>query len=97
MGDQTRIIDHESRLAVIESTLILVREEVKSTREEGQKNTEVTKAGFKEILDILKGTNGAGHSTRLTVVEKSTNRLWKFVGAVALALALGFISKAIGV
>jgi len=85
MGTDTKIFDHEVRLVKIETTLDTVKEDITD-------NTTLTR----EILDILKGDNGCGLNTRVALNEQATNRLWKFVGAIAIAMALATVTKVFG-
>ena len=89
MGQETTILDHEGRLAVVETKIDGLKRTVEA-------NTKLTQTGFDKITKLLQGDNGEGHSTRIAVNEKSTARLWKFVAAIALAIMVGAVTKAIG-
>lgn len=39
-----------------------------------------------EILSILRGDNGKGHSTKIALLEQGQRRAWWWLGAVSLLL-----------
>ena len=82
MGQETKILNHEGRLAIIETTLGNVKRDIED-------NTKLTKEGFDKITTLLQGDNGQGLVTKQALTEQSVGRLWKFitplVGAILLA------------
>lgn len=88
MGSETTILNHEGRLAIIETTLKLVKNEV-------DENTKLTKGGFEKITTLLKGDNGDGVCTRIAVndtyARDNIKRLWWFI-PILLTVATTVIS-----
>ena len=52
---------------------------------------EDVKGDTKEIIDLLKGTNGEGLTTKVALVAQSNKRLWWFV-PIGLTVATTVIS-----
>lgn len=84
MPEKPIFLDHEGRLAVIETQIIAAKEEIIV-------NTALTKDGFDRITNLLQDNNGKGLCTRVALVEQSNNRLWLFI-PLGVAIATTVIS-----